>query len=131
MMRTDPDKPPIDPPEHVTQAQRLAKSVGACIVQANWPNALHRPEECEHTGRSAVIAPDGELLFRLPAQAPGVAVFDLGARRFDWFASEKNFYAKAPAEARETGLRAALSSAFSAHLLRLQPLRAAALSAAA
>jgi omega-amidase len=88
LMRPDPDKPPIDPPEHVTQAQRLAKSIGAYIVQANWPNALNRPEESEHTGRSAVIAPDGELLFRLPEQAPGVAVFELGARRFDWLPSD-------------------------------------------
>jgi omega-amidase len=55
LMRPDPDKPPIDPPEHVTQAQRLAKSIGAYIVQANWPNALNRPEESEHTGRSAPL----------------------------------------------------------------------------
>jgi omega-amidase len=84
-MRPDPDKPVSDPPGHVVQAQQIAQSTGAFMVQANWPNALNRPEESAQTGRSAVIAPNGELLFRLPEEAPGVAVFDLGARTFEWY----------------------------------------------
>lgn len=83
-MRPDPDQPVTDPPAHVVQAQHWACSSGAHFVQANWPNALNRPEESAGTGRSAVIAPSGELLFRLPAQASGVALFTLGERRFDW-----------------------------------------------
>lgn len=83
-MRPDPDKPVVDPPEHVQDAQRLAADLNAYVVQTNWPNALNRPEESEHTGRSAVIAPDGELLFRLPEQASGLGIFTLGARSFDW-----------------------------------------------
>ncbi|MFY9511606.1 MAG: carbon-nitrogen hydrolase family protein [Rubrivivax sp.] len=83
-MRPDPAKPVQDPPEHVQQAQRLARSTGAFVVQTNWPNALNRPEESENAGRSACIAPDGELLFRLPEQGCGLAVFQLGQHRFDW-----------------------------------------------
>jgi len=83
-MRPDPAKPVQDPPEHVQQAQALARATGAWVVQTNWPNALNRPEEAGQAGESACIAPDGELLFRLPRQGFGVAVFTLGARRFDW-----------------------------------------------
>lgn len=83
-MRPDPDKPPQDPPAHVCNAQALARELGAFVVQANWPNALNRPEQSAGAGRSAVIAPDGELLFRLPQEAAGVAVFELGAREFAW-----------------------------------------------
>jgi len=86
-MRPDPDLPPSDPPVHVVQAQRLAESLGAFVIQANWPNALNRPEESEQTGHSAVIAPTGELLFRLPMQASGVAVFKLGDRTYGWHPS--------------------------------------------
>ena len=83
-MRPDPDKPVVDPPEHVQEAQRLAAELNAYLVQTNWPNALNRPEESEHTGHSAVIAPDGELLFRLPEQASGLGLFTLGTRSFVW-----------------------------------------------
>ena len=83
-MRPDPDKPVADPPAHVQDAQRLAADLNAYVVQTNWPNALNRPEESEHTGNSAVIAPDGELLFRLPEQASGLGIFTLGARSFVW-----------------------------------------------
>jgi predicted amidohydrolase len=86
-MRPDPDKPPQDPPEHVVQAQDLARQVGAYVVQTNWPNALNRPNESENTGRSACISPDGELLFRLPRQQSGVGVFALGERTYRWFPS--------------------------------------------
>lgn len=85
-MRPDPAKPMTDPPEHVCQAQRLAQDLGAFVVQTNWPNALNRPEESAGTGRSACISPAGELLFRLPEQGCGVAVFALGERAFEWHA---------------------------------------------
>jgi predicted amidohydrolase len=87
-MRPDPDKPFTDPPTHVVQAQQLAQSLGAHVIQANWPNALNRPEESEHTGHSAVIAPTGELLFRLPKQSSGVAVFTIGENSFEWHPRE-------------------------------------------
>ncbi|MBC7601203.1 MAG: carbon-nitrogen hydrolase family protein [Ramlibacter sp.] len=83
-MRPDPDKPPQDPPAHVVQAQNLARRLRAFVVQANWPNALNRPEESANTGRSAVISDTGELVFRLPEQEPGVAVFTLGERTHEW-----------------------------------------------
>ncbi len=84
-MRPDPAKPATDPPQHVQQAQAIARMTGAYVVQSNWPNALNRPEESRHCGHSAVIAPDGELLFRLPEEGLGLAVFDLGDRHFNWF----------------------------------------------
>ena len=83
-MRPDPAKPAQDPPEHVAQAQALARELAAHVVQTNWPNALNRPEESAQTGHSACIAPGGELLFRLPMQGFGIGVFTLGDRRFRW-----------------------------------------------
>jgi omega-amidase len=83
-MRPDPEKPAVEPPEHVQDAMRLARDSGAWIVQSNWPNALNRPHESEHAGASACIAPDGRLMFRLPEQGFGVAVFTLGDRDFAW-----------------------------------------------
>lgn len=87
-MRPDPARPIQDPPEHVVQAQALARATSAYVVQTNWPNALNRPEECEDTGHSACIAPSGELLFRLPRQGFGVGVFCLGERAHVWHLSE-------------------------------------------
>jgi len=83
-MRSDPAKPVQDPPVHVAQAQALARELVAYVVQTNWPNALNRPEESAQTGHSACIAPDGELLFRLPMQGFGIGVFTLGDRHFRW-----------------------------------------------
>ena len=83
-MRPDPAKPVQDPPEHVVQAQALARAAGAYVIQTNWPNALNRPEESENTGHSACIAPNGELLFRLPKQGFGVGVFSLGDAAPGW-----------------------------------------------
>lgn len=83
-MRPDPALPVEDPPQHVRQAQDLARELQAFVVQTNWPNALNRPEESENTGHSACIGPDGTLLFRLPRQGFGVGVFDLGARDYAW-----------------------------------------------
>jgi predicted amidohydrolase len=88
LMSPDPDKPPMDPPEHVQQAQRLARRTGAWVVQANWPNALNYPETSPGTGRSVVIAPDGNILLALPPAAPGVGVFNLGSSTLNWHAEE-------------------------------------------
>lgn len=85
-MRPDPDKPVQDPPAHVVRAQALAKSLGAPMIQANWPNALNRPEESANAGHSAVISDSGELLFLLPREAAGVAVFTLGESSYMWHA---------------------------------------------
>lgn len=86
-MRPDPALPAQDPPRHVVQAQELARALGSYFVQTNWPNALNRPEESAGTGRSACISPRGELLFRLPEQGYGIAVFNLGESTFAWHAS--------------------------------------------
>jgi len=67
----------IDPPRHVQQAQVLAIRTGAYVIQANWPNALNYPERSEESGASAVISPSGSLMFRLPKETAGVAVFSL------------------------------------------------------
>ncbi|MBK0392457.1 carbon-nitrogen hydrolase family protein [Ramlibacter algicola] len=83
-LRQDPDKPRTDPPEYVRRIQRLARATGAYVVQTNWPNALNRPEDSVDGGESTVASPEGEVLFRLPRQASGVAVFTLGESRFDW-----------------------------------------------
>jgi predicted amidohydrolase len=87
-MRPDPALPPTDPPAHVVRAQAMAQALQAWIVQANWPNALNRPEESAHTGRSAVISPDGALVLRLPEQECGVAVFRLGQPGYEWYPGE-------------------------------------------
>ena len=87
-LRQDPDKPRTDPPEYVRDIQRLAAATRAHVVQTNWPNALNRPEQSVDGGGSCVANPDGELLFRLPSQAPGVAIFTLGAHQYDWYAHE-------------------------------------------
>ena len=83
-LRQDPDKPRTDPPEYVREIQRLARATKAYVVQTNWPNALNRPEESVDGGGSAVASPEGEILFRLPAQAPGVGIFNLGEHSFAW-----------------------------------------------
>ena len=83
-LRPDPAKPPTDPPEFVVNAQRLAAATRAYIVQTNWPNALNRPEESVDGGQSAVISPNGELMFRLPRQSAGIGIFSIGDRHFEW-----------------------------------------------
>lgn len=86
-LRPDPDKPRTDPPEFIAHAQRLAAALRAFVVQANWPNALNRPEESVDGGQSAVISPEGELMFRLPRQASGLGIFSLGDRTYEWIPS--------------------------------------------
>lgn len=85
-MRPAVDGSDPDPERHVRQAQSLALHLRAMVVQANWPNALNRPEESAQMGRSVVIDAAGEELLRLPMAEAGLGVFDLGARRFDWWA---------------------------------------------
>jgi predicted amidohydrolase len=87
-MRPDPALPPADPPRHVQQAMALARALGCCVVQTNWPNALNRPEESAGTGASVCVSPAGELLFRLPEQGRGIGVFELGAPAFEWLGEE-------------------------------------------
>jgi omega-amidase len=83
-LRQDPEKPRTDPPEYVHNAMRLAAATQAWVVQTNWPNALNRPEESVDGGHSVVVSPRGELMFRLPRQASGLGIFNLGDSRFDW-----------------------------------------------
>lgn len=83
-LRQDPDQPRTEPPEYVSKIQSLAQATAAYVVQTNWPNALNRPEESVDGGGSTVSSPQGEVLFRLPMQAAGVAVFTLGKRHFEW-----------------------------------------------
>ena len=83
-LRQDPEKPRTDPPEFVRNIQRIAKLTGAYVVQTNWPNALNRPEESVEGGGSTVASPQGDVLLRLPMQKPGVGVFTLGERHFEW-----------------------------------------------
>jgi omega-amidase len=83
-LRQDPEKPRTEPPEYVRDIQRLAIASNAYVVQTNWPNALNRPQESVEGGGSTVASPIGEVLFRLPGQAAGLAVFDLGESVFEW-----------------------------------------------
>jgi omega-amidase len=83
-LRQDPAKPISDPPPYVDDIRALAVATRSYMVQTNWPNALNRPEESVDAGQSAVVSPEGELLFRLPKEASGVGVFTLGERAFEW-----------------------------------------------
>jgi predicted amidohydrolase len=64
-------------------ACQMAGRLGCHVVQANWPESLNVPDTL-NMGESAVIAPDGELLFALPRNASGLAVFRLGDRQYRW-----------------------------------------------
>ena len=83
-LRQDPDKPFSDPPPYVDDMRAIAVATGSYVVQTNWPNVLNRPEESIDAGRSGVVSPAGELLFRLPKEASGVGIFNLGDRSFAW-----------------------------------------------
>lgn len=87
-MRPDPDKPRTDPPDHVQRAQQFARQCGTYVIQANWPNALNRPEESVDGGQSVVIDPEGKILLTLPRAQPGLAVFHLGESTYDWYAQD-------------------------------------------
>ena len=83
-LRPDPDKPRVEPPEHVQCMQAFARRYGGYVIMVNWPNALNRPEEGAEAGRSVVIDPAGRILLTLPKAAAGLAVFDLGDLQFGW-----------------------------------------------
>lgn len=70
-------------PDYLPLARAVARHSTAWLVQCNWPWALNTPES-RHAGESAVIGPDGQLRLRLPRDAAGLAVFDLGDTRLDW-----------------------------------------------
>jgi len=61
----------------------MAQTLGSYVLQANWPESLNVPDALT-MGESAVIAPDGDLLFSLPRNAKGLAVFRLGDRQYRW-----------------------------------------------
>lgn len=84
-LRQDPEKPRTEPPEYVRDIQRIAATTGAYLIQTNWPNALNRPEESIDGGGSVVATPSGDVLFRLPMQASGIGIFNLGDHHFDWY----------------------------------------------
>lgn len=71
------------PPGLEPLAADLARHSGAHWVQCNAPNAPNTPGD-PGLGGSVVIAPDGQVLLRLPCDEPGLAVFDLGATSFTW-----------------------------------------------
>lgn len=83
-MRPDPARPVVEPWAHVQDAMRLARDLGAWIVQSNWPNALNRPEDSTNTGASAIVAPDGRLVAQLPVQGFGVGLYRLGDAAARW-----------------------------------------------
>lgn len=86
LMNPEDGQEHIDPPQHVQQAQQLAQRLGAYVVQSNWPESLNYPEQGAKTGRSAVISPAGELMFRLPQAAAGLGRFRLGEASHAWHA---------------------------------------------
>jgi omega-amidase len=88
LMRPAVDGSTSGPDSHFEDAERIARGLGAWIVQSNWPNSVNRPEEDIGTGRSVVIAPDGRRCLFLPAEQVGIGVFDLGSSQFDWQAED-------------------------------------------
>lgn len=65
------------------RAGEFARRLNAHLVQCNWPHALNTPER-NYQGESKAYAPNGEVLLTLPRDEAGLAVFELGARNFDW-----------------------------------------------
>ncbi len=85
-LRHDPALPRGDRPAYMADLERLAATLGAWVVQTNWPNALNRPEDSVDGGRSIVVSPAGETVIELPGQAAGLGLFTLGKRVVDWYA---------------------------------------------
>ncbi|MFC7421385.1 carbon-nitrogen hydrolase family protein [Iodobacter arcticus] len=83
-----PSNPP-DPFEidYLPMAQQLAKQSAAHLIQCNWPNSLNTPDS-SYLGESAVISATGELLFKLPRNQAGMAIFMLGSDQYRWLARE-------------------------------------------
>ena len=78
-------QPPAEPAEidYLLCAQRLAVDCDVHVIQCNWPNSLNKPE-ASYLGESVTISPAGNVLFRLPRAASGIAVFELGASDYRW-----------------------------------------------
>ncbi len=57
-------------------AKRLARELGAWVLQSNWPEGLNLPGP-QGFGASAVIAPGGALVSTLPRDAAALRVVDL------------------------------------------------------
>ena len=68
---------------YLQRAGEFARRLNAHLVQCNWPHALNTPER-KYQGESKAYAPDGEVLLTLPRDEAGLAVFELGAREFQW-----------------------------------------------
>ena len=83
-MRPAVDGSETDPDAHVKKGQALARSAGAWLVQANWPNSLNYPEESNFAGQSVVINAMGEVVTRLPVARAGLAIFALGESIYAW-----------------------------------------------
>jgi len=66
-------------------AREMAQRLNCYVLQANWPVSLNVLDAL-NMGESAVIAPDGNLLFSLPRNAAGLAVFRLGDSKYRWLA---------------------------------------------
>ena len=73
----------VEDAHYLPLAREMAQTLGSYVLQANWPESLNVPDALA-MGESAVIAPDGELLFSLPRNAKGLAVFRLGDRQYRW-----------------------------------------------
>lgn len=75
------DERPTHPENVVTReiASACARTLGAHLVQCNWPNSLNDPQT-RGMGGSLVVAPRGEVLHECPADRPGITVIalDLG-----------------------------------------------------
>lgn len=69
--------------QYLPLAQALARHSAAHLVQCNWPHALNTPEG-RGLGGSHVLGPDGTLLFSLPDDEVGLAVFTLGSTEVSW-----------------------------------------------
>lgn len=57
-------------------AKRLARELGAWVLQSNWPEGLNLPGP-QGFGASVVIAPGGALVSTLPRDAAALRVVDL------------------------------------------------------
>lgn len=66
-----------------TEVVALARRLGACVAQSNWPNALNVPE-ASRLGASRVVDATGNVCLQLPHDEAGVGVFNLGEREFRW-----------------------------------------------
>jgi len=73
-------RPDDDGPDDLhTAAARLARSLGAWVVQANWASACNDPS-LRGMGGSVWLSPDGEVVRRAPADTGALLTGDFAAR---------------------------------------------------